>query len=189
MLLICGLNDDVVVSLLQLGALGEYPTFSIMIRAKAGHLKLERETKAALAAAAAATPAVARLANGEDPTAIFSELVTMMCNLSPNRSDIAEHVGKKLDVEHFKAAVAEADGWKASIQEQLRFTCFHLDYLASIPHRETIFQYFTATKAALDADMTGKCYVDTYLPFLHESVLRVQREVVEAFDKMQAAIK
>lgn len=151
------------------------------IRAKAAQLKLEAETKAALEHTEP-TPEE-RIKAGEPVSVVFTALRERMCTLTPNRSDIVGHVEKMLSDEQFAKIANAEDSWRELAIEQLRFTCFHLDHLASPPHREAIFKYFNDTKAAIEGELESQSFVEHYLEFVHDAVLRVQREIADAFEK------
>ena len=81
------------------------------------------------------------LSFSQDTTAIFLSLRDKLCNLTPNRSDIRSHVEKMLDGVAFESAGLKGDeeGWRGVLSEQLRFTCFHIDYLSSPEHQKVHF--------------------------------------------------
>ena len=170
--------------LLQVANLGEYTTFSIMIRAKATQMRLEKETKNALAKGPAPTPAE-RLAEGASSVEVFVELRERLCDLTPNRSDIRDHVSKMLDAEGFKRIVEEAEGWRGTASEQLRFSCFHIDYLSSPAHQKEVFEWYSATGPVVEADMVAKEYVETYLGFIDRCITRIQKDLAAAFEARQ----
>jgi len=170
--------------LFQVANLGEYETFSIMIRAKATQMRLEKETKDALSKGSPPTPAQ-RTASGATASEVFIDLRDRLCDLTPNRSDIRDHVGKMMSTEGFATIESGGEGWRGVAVDQLRFSCFHIDYLSTPTHQKEVFDFYSTTGLLLESpggDMDPTIYVDTYLSFIHRAIGRIQQDLAAAFE-------
>jgi len=118
---------------------------------------------------------------------VFKDLKARLCRLSPNRSDIHEVIEKELNEEAFGAVLQEPAGWRAAMSAVLRFTCFHLDFLASLPHKADIFRTFEELRPLVEDGLPPQAFQTKYLTFAHGAVNRIAKELAECFKNRKAA--
>ena len=92
-----------------------------------------------------------------------------------------------LDGSVFESGISEGENWRSLLGEQLRFSCFHIDYLSSPEHQKVVYEFFEENRPLLEADMSGETYKTTYLDFLHRSVNRIQKDLAAAFEMRKKA--